>query len=288
MSKFNELASSISSKVRNSLSIGYGSSISTIAEETFLSGIREKRFYLSLLYFTVFPILIFLVQNAGLIVQKGTGIALYQAQIQTASLINIFYASFFLGQVLIVILSADAIAGEIEQDTLSLLRSKPVYDSEIILGKFIGLLAIIFLLESPAFLLIYFFLLVRYEAGSIEVYLGTIDEIIAVLILVLLMQGIIVAMSLMFSTLFSKTLYSILSSMLVLFILSQISGILSNTSNYVSFQWLVNATLPEIFYNIEPIDANLPSLGAFILGFSGIISGLLVLAITILRNRELN
>jgi ABC-type transport system involved in multi-copper enzyme maturation permease subunit len=266
---------------------GYGRSIPIIATELIKSTIKEKRFYLALLYFAAFPLLILLVSNVQPAIQSGTGIALFEAQSAVRNYILAIYLSFFLGQVFIVLLNADAISGEIEEQTLPLLRSKPVYDSEIIFGKFLGMVAIISLLDLPVLLIIYYSNMIKFDADFPMAYIATIDEIFGAIIFLILIQSVIIALTLVFSTMFSRSLYSILSSLLGLFMISQISDLLSDSNNYISFNWLIRATLPKMLYHLEPLESSTPSLASILSGVILVISGLLSTAILILRRKEL-
>lgn len=265
----------------------YGRSIPIIASELISSTLKEKRFYLAIIYFVAFPLLILLVGSVGAAIQTGPGIALFQAHTAIRGYISIIYISFFLGQIFIVLLNADAISGEIEENTFPLLRSKPVYDSEIIIGKFLGMLAIISLLDIPILLLIYIVNLARFNADFPITYLSSLDEILGAIFLVILLQSIIISLTLVFSTIFSRSLYAILSSMLGLFVISQIASSLGSSNNYLSFQWLVDAILPKMLYHLEPLENSTPSLLALFMGLIGTIIGLLTIAIMILRQKEL-
>ncbi|MCE7737257.1 MAG: ABC transporter permease subunit [Candidatus Heimdallarchaeota archaeon] len=279
-------------KIKNYVQIlkpkDYGRSIPIIASELVASTVKEKRFYLALIYFVAFPLLILLLGSVEPAIQTGPGIAIFQAHTAIKNFIPAIYISFFLGQILIVLLNADAISGEIEEDTFPLLRSKPVYDSEIIMGKFFGMVVIIALLDIPILILIYIVNLVRYDAEFPATYLSTIDEILGATLLIILLQCIVIALTLVFSTIFSRSLYSILSSMLGLFVISQIAGSLGDSNNYLSFQWLVDAILPKMLYHLEPLESSTPSLLTMFGGLIGAIIGLLTIAIMILRQKELN
>lgn len=265
----------------------YGKSIPIIASEIITSTIREKRFYLALVYFVAFPLLILLIGSIAPAIQTGPGIALFEAQSAIRDYIFAIYISFFLGQMLIVLLNADAISGEVEEDTLPLLRSKPVYDSEIILGKFFGMLVIISLLDVPILVLIYVVTLTRYNADFPVTYVETIDELAGAIFLVILLQCIIISLTLVFSTIFNRSLYSILASMLGLFVISQIAGGLGDSDNYLSFPWLVDTILPKMLYHLEPVDKSSPPLLMMFTGLIGTIATLLTFAILILRQKEL-
>ena len=269
---------------------GYGRNIPIVAKDVISSSIREKRFYLAAIYFILIPVVLNLFNNIGAnIVQSGSGIALYYAQTAVLQEFKSIYISFFLGQILLVILASDLIAGEVETGTMSLLKTKPIYDSEIILGKFLGSMGVISILDLPALIYIYFSFLTKLDATWPSAYLGTLDEIIMALIVLLLLQSIVVAMTIMLSTIFAKTLYAILSSLLALFILSTISSSMvaaGEEYNYLSFEWLLDAIMPNVFYHLEPMEIELMGLLPFI-GLLILIPGLfLFVSVIFLRRRE--
>jgi ABC-type transport system involved in multi-copper enzyme maturation permease subunit len=269
---------------------GYGRNIPIIAKDVLSSSLKEKRFYLAAIYFVLIPVVLNIFNNIGsTLVQSGSGIALYYAQTAILQEFKSIYISFFLGQILLVILAADLIAGEVEHGTISLLKTKPVYDSEIILGKFLGSMGVISILDLPAIIYIYFSFLTKLDATWPGAYFGTLDEIIMALIVLLLLQSIIVAMTIMLSTVFAKTLYAILASLLALFIISTIStGMVAagEEYNYLSFEWLLDAIMPYIFYHVEPMEIDLPGLFSFLGIFILIPALFLFIAIISLRRRE--
>ncbi|MCY3410793.1 MAG: ABC transporter permease subunit [Candidatus Heimdallarchaeota archaeon] len=268
----------------------YGRNINIIALQVFKSTIKEKKFYLAAIYFTIFPIILNLFGDAGQVVFSGSGIALFYAQTVSLSMVKTVFLSFFLGQILIIILTADLIAGEVEMKTFELLRSKPVFDSEIVFGKFLGMMYLLGSMNIPSIIIIYSKYLISLEAEFPGAYMGTLDELLGLIIIVNLLQGMIVALTLLFSTIFAKSLYAILSSLLSLFILSTISDSLLASGaeyNYISMSWLLDAVMPYIFYHLEPLEnVELPSLFGFVMGFMTVILAFLLLAIAILRNRE--
>ncbi len=269
--------------------LSYGRAIPIVAWNLLRHLVRERRFLLSAVYFVLLPI--YLISNSVLTaVQTGSGIALFYAHRNISFYIRTFYLSFFLGQILVVVLSADQLAGEIEQDTYALLRSKPVHDSEIVIGKFLGLVGVVSLLDLPGYLFIYFYSLVRYEAET-SAYIGTVDEIIGGFLLLLLLHSIIIAFTLLFSSLFSKNLYSILSSLIFIFILSIVTGLIqgANTEivdNYLSIDWLAQAILPSVLYHLDPLESS-PNVPVIILGIIGAIASFLGLTTLVMRNKEI-
>jgi ABC-2 type transport system permease protein len=267
--------------------VNYGRSIPVIAEELFKSTIREKRFYLAVFYYNVIPLLIMFFTVTQPVVQSGTGIAVFYAHLNTANVIKSVFISFFLGQILLVLMTADHISGEVEMDTFPLLRSKPVYDSEIILGKYLGMLGVMFVLDLPTIIGVFFMNMLRYNADYPEAYFGVLDEVLGVIVILLLLQGMLIALTLIFSVIFSKSLYAILSSLLLIFILSSISGSLGESNNYVSFNWLLDAILPNVFYNLNPINSSIPSGYSLLFTMVGVNLAFLTTATLILRNKEL-
>ncbi|MHA2169542.1 MAG: ABC transporter permease [Candidatus Kariarchaeaceae archaeon] len=288
MSRLQSIFKSISLPIsRETLGIPqYGRCIPIISQELFRSTIREKRFYLAVFYYNIIPIAIILFSSTQPVVQSGTGIALFYAQRNTMLFIKSIFLSFFLGQILLVLLTADQISGEVEQETFPLLRSKPVYDSEIILGKFIGMIALILILNLPTIIFAYTANLIRYNAEFPMAYIETIDEVVGGIIILILLQSLIISFTLITSAIFSRSLYAILSSLISIFILSSISGSLGS-KNYLSFEWLLDATLPSVFYHLEPLEAAIPHVMVFIGAITGIITLFLMVAILILRKKEL-
>lgn len=268
---------------------GYGRAIPIIAMELIRSFFKEKRFYIAVFYYVVIPIFLVLVASAQPAIQTGTGIAIYFAQLNSTNYVKTLFLSFFPGQIFLVILSADQIASEYEQDTYPLLYSKPVYESEIIIGKYLGLLGVISLLEAPTLMIIYYSNLVKYSADGVYPYISALDELIIMIIIVILLQGVIIGLSIGISAIFSRSLYAILTSILSLFVISTasdiISGISSDGANYLSFNWLIDAVLPEVFFNLEKLDNGLqllPFLGTLTL----IIGAIILVSTMVIRKKE--
>ena len=100
---------------------------------------------------------------------------------------------------------------------------------------------------------------------------------------------LIVALAIAISAVFSRSLYAILTSILALFIISTASDIMggpgTDGTNYISFIWLVDAVLPEVFFNLEPLKNNV-ALFPFLLGSLAVIATILLVATLILRRKE--
>ncbi|MDH5400935.1 MAG: hypothetical protein OEZ01_01695 [Candidatus Heimdallarchaeota archaeon] len=259
-----------------------------IAKELVISSIKEKKFLFALLYFTIIPMLILLLTSNPDVIQTGSGIALYYAQHNTVDFIKNYFFSLIMGQILIVILTADQISGEFEQTTFVLLRTKPVYDSEIVYGKFFGIMSFLMILDVFTICGVFLSNMSTYEAET-EAYIGTIDELVVALFIIALLQSLIVSMTLLISSFFSRSLYAILSSMISLFIINIFTIDYDPSSeklNLFSFPWLIDAIFPQFFYHMDVLPFSIPSLLEFIIGILFVTNLLLGAAILRIRLRE--
>ena len=268
---------------------GYGRSIPIIIEETVTSFIKEKRFYISIVYYVLLPIILVLGGSGSALIQTGTGIAIYYAQLNTSFFIKSLFLTFFPGQIFLVILSSDQIAGEVESDTLSLVLSRPTYHSEIIIGKYLGLLTILAILQIPSLSFIYYFNLIRYGAAFPFAFWSSLDEFIAMLIIILLIQSMILALALLISSTFDRSLYAILSSILGLFVLSSLSDTFASdpsSVNYMSLPYYVDSILPSIFFNLEPLEKG-PNVLSMMMVILVVVAVFQICSVLILRRKEL-
>ncbi|MHA2502035.1 MAG: ABC transporter permease [Candidatus Kariarchaeaceae archaeon] len=275
--------------LKEKLPLDYGRSIPIIMAETFHAFRKEKRFYISIIYYIAFPLLLLLMSAGAPVINTGTGIAIYYAQLNTSLQVKALFLSFFPGQIFLVILSSDQVASEVENDTLSLVMGKPVYHSEMIIGKFMGLLSILAVLQVPTLLVVYYSNLARYKAEFPYALVSSLDEVIAMLFLVIAIQGMILALSLMISSIFDRSLYAILTGILGLFIVSSVSdGIAANpdAANYLSLSYYLDAILPVFFFNLEKLDSQ-PSVLALFLVILGTTAGFLTISVALIRRREL-
>ncbi len=227
--------------------------IHIISSDVFLSNLKERKILLAVLYYIVVPVSNLIFLSFIPIVQKGTGIAIFQAQLATTELIKTYFVSFFLGQILIALLTSDQIAGEVERGTFTLLRSKPLNDWSIALGKYLGMLYTLIMLILPVSILYFVSILGIYEADWPWTYIKSLDEIIAACVLIVLLLGVIVSLSILSSAVFNKSMHSIISTLLVLFVLSISGSALFGSNNYFSMSWYVDAIFPHFFYNLEPL-----------------------------------
>lgn len=267
----------------------YGKGILIIASDTFKSFLREKRFYISFAYYFILPIFLLFLQSGELVVQTGTGIAIYYAQLNTANFVKGLFLTLFPGQIFLAILCSDQIASGIENDTLSLILSKPTYHSEIVLGKFFGLVSILAILQIPSMSFVYYYNLIRYDAEFPFAFYTSFDEVLVMFILILLLQSIIIGLTLMISSIFDRSLYAILSSILSLFIISSISENQTNLEdgiNYFNLGDYIDAILPVIFFNLNKLDPE-PNIALLLFLILFLISLFLFFTNLILNRKEL-
>ncbi len=228
--------------------------IHIISSDVFKTNIREKKILLAVLYYVLTPLVNLLILSFAPIVQKGNGIAIFQAQFATTELIKNYFVSFFLGQILIALLTADQIAGEVERETLVLVRSKPIHDSSVVIGKYLGMMYTLCLMILPVSVTYYFSVLGIYGATWPDTFLKSLDEILAVAFLIVLMLGVVISLAILASSIFNKSLHAIIATLLGIFGINLLGGSIFDENNYLSLSWYVDAIFPNIFYNLEPLD----------------------------------
>ncbi len=259
--------------------------IHIISSDVFSTNIHERKMLLAVLYYVIVPLINLLILSLAPIVQKGTGIAIFQAQFATTELVKNYFVSFFLGQILIALLTADQIAGEFERDTFALLRSKPIHDFSIVIGKFLGMIYTLIVMILPVSIVYYYSLLGIYGAEWPWTYLKSLDEILAISLLIVLMLGSVVGISLLASSIFSKSLHAIIATLLGLFGINLMGDALFGKNNYLALSWYVDAIFPDIFYNLEPLKDIPNAISLVLILLTANVSFLLVSSI-ILMNRE--
>lgn len=259
--------------------------IHIVSSDVFQTNIRERKILLAVLYYVFVPIVNLLILSLAPIVQKGTGIAIFQAQFATIELIKTYFVSFFLGQILIALLTADQIAGEVERETLVLLRSKPLHDFSVVVGKYLGMMYTLCLMILPVSIVYYFSVLGIYGASWPWTYLKSLDEIVAASILIVLMLGVVISLAILASSIFNKSLHAIIATLLGIFGINLLGDSVFGENNYLSLSWYVDAIFPHIFYNLEPLE-DIPNgllLTATLLGINVVI---VFLSSVILMNKE--
>ena len=108
-------------------------------------------------------------------------------------------------------------------------------------------------------------------------------------ILILLLQSMIIGLTLMISSIFDRSLYAILSSILSLFIISSISNNQTNLEdgiNYFNLGDYIDAILPAIFFNLNKLDPE-PNIALLLFLVLFLISLFLFFTNLILNRKEL-
>ncbi|MEK9716608.1 MAG: hypothetical protein VW394_07595, partial [Candidatus Heimdallarchaeota archaeon] len=109
----------------------------------------------------------------------------------------------------------------------------------------------------PSLSFVYYYNLIRYDADFPFAFYTSLDEVVVMFILILLLQSMIIGLTLMISSIFDRSLYAILSSILSLFIISSISNNQTNLEdgiNYFNLGDYIDAILPAIFFNLNKLD----------------------------------
>ena len=224
--------------------------------ETFTESFKGKRILTAVFFFAT-PILALLMSmlNSN-VLSSGVGTAIYWGQARTHAMITIGLFSWLglVGQMLVALLSTDLIAGEFERDTLPLLRSKPIRDIDIVLGKYFAALATIGVLVVPVIFIYYTLSYLQYSDNLIPL-LRSADELTAVSIIVILMLGIIVGLSIVFSSFAKKSLHAVMFTFGAIFALALLPSLLGPSIGWGSTLDLTAETsylISKVFYNVEP------------------------------------
>jgi ABC-type transport system involved in multi-copper enzyme maturation permease subunit len=227
-------------KTVNNLKIPFRYPLWVISTETFKETITNKRFYLQAFVFSM-PILVLLFSLGSKPVTTGNAESIYRAH---SELIGVFNSLWMIwtGEIFVFLLASDAISGEIERDTFRILRTKPIYDYDIVYGKFLGFSLLILALILPLSLIVYYGRMVQYGASS-NILWSSLDELLGAVIIAWLTLSAYIALALVFSALFSKSLHSIMAGIMAILgieILVGGTGLDKYLPNYVSRNLLKN------------------------------------------------
>lgn len=110
-------------------------SVLAIAQNEIRIGIRNRWVVLASIILLVFALLLVLLGSAPSGATKADGLTVVVASLSTLTV--------YLVPLIALLLSYDAIAGEIDRGTLQLTLACPVSRSEVLLGKFLGHLAVL-------------------------------------------------------------------------------------------------------------------------------------------------
>ncbi|KKK77186.1 hypothetical protein LCGC14_2856130, partial [marine sediment metagenome] len=127
---------------------------------------------------------------------------------------NFDFLSFF-SLILLIIISSELIAKEIEENTLQLLIIKPINRSDILIGKILSIFVPIFSLYSLTILLHLIDFHFKF-AWSLETFISHLFLTWFPIILVAFLGfGTVVVVTVLFSLLFSRSVYGVLAALVV-------------------------------------------------------------------------
>lgn len=213
-----------------------------------------KRFLLVLVYFAA-PLLGVFLSALDDVLNRGVGIGIYWAQSGTHDLVTggFFGWTGLVGQMFIALLAADLVAGEVERGTFPMLKSKPVKDLEIVLGKYLGSLTVLLILMTPVVFIHYIVIYIQYS-DDVMVLLCSLDEIAAVAFLAVLVSGVISGIALSFSCFVRKSLHAVMLSLVGIFGLAFLPSVVGDSVSWIdqlSLNYQASYLISEVFYNVE-------------------------------------
>ncbi len=239
-----------------------------VFETEFLRLLRSRKFKLLFLV-TMFPAVIYLL-NPG---ASGTGVENLRAGFEalfTDLLPN--YWLGIIGQLIVVIIMSDLIAGEIDRGTIRLILAKPVRMSEFLAGKFLAGLSGLVILFGIPYAVIWFYAPLPYDAGfdGVRALAGDFGAVMGSTVVVLTFLG---ALSMFLAVLVKRPLYTTLATFGVLFlgqfILPQIPYIEHPERLTLGYQALV--MLKASFENLNVVGTPWETALAFLLTSVGLL-----------------
>lgn len=201
--------------------------VQAIAAKEFYDYFRSKRFILLGILYAMLALAILGITVLSLNYDRGMGVAadfLPSQVLGTMDILNIILV------LLAVVLTADTVSAERRDRTIYQLLSKPVSRESVILGKFIGCLAVMVLLYSATAAISY--ALAAVAAGVAPTGADLLNALLVIAFMVL-MFAVYVAMGLLISTATRNPLVSILGAIIawvVLFFsnaIGTLAGVLS-------------------------------------------------------------
>ncbi|MDV3103204.1 ABC transporter permease [Thermococcus waiotapuensis] len=192
--------------------------------------LRSRKFKV-LLAITLFPSVIYLLSPNP----SGSGVEGMRKAFQTLMLDLLpNYWLGIIGQLIVIILMSDLLAGEIDRGTIRLLIAKPLCLSELVAAKFLTGLGTLLLLFGIPYAVIWLYNPVVYGAGVDGLWEGFSDLLYVLGVTALLMASI-GALSMLLSVVISRPLYASLATFgltfLLQFLIPQIPYI-SNPGSY--------------------------------------------------------
>ncbi|MDP3792123.1 MAG: ABC transporter permease subunit [bacterium] len=206
------------------------SNLAAIAKNTFKQAVRDKILY---------GILVFALLFLGSIVVLGSlSLGENGFVVRSFGLAGIY----IFGLIITIFLGASTIYEEIEKKTTYFLLSKPVTRGDIIVGKFLGLLAAISV--TTLLMLVAYLLIIKFNVGLLD-YLA-----LEAVLLQLLEMGILIAVIILFS-IFTTPLAAIIYTILVLYIGHLLSLIREFASKSAGISEYILMLVYYLFPNLE-------------------------------------
>ncbi|WP_010477170.1 ABC transporter permease [Thermococcus zilligii] len=169
--------------------------------------LRSRKFKV-LLAITLFPSVIYLLSPNP----SGSGVEGMRKAFQTLMLDLLpNYWLGIIGQLIVIILMSDLLAGEIDRGTIRLLIAKPLRLSELVAAKFLTGLGTLLLLFGIPYAVIWLYNPVVYGAGVGGLWEGFSDLLYVLGVTALLMASI-GALSMLLSVVISRPLYASLAT----------------------------------------------------------------------------
>lgn len=215
-----------------------------IAHEEFIDTVKSRKYR----FFLLALLIPFLIALATLPPGSDTGVKVSVKAFEegVGEFIGSYWAAWP-GQILAILLAAEFIAGEYENETLRLLLVKPLHRYEILLGKFIAFLATLTLAIFAALFVYDGVVIMRHGGGKSGLWksLPALFGGLFIVMLVLLTVAIITAF---FSTISTKSLHAALFSIiLTLFYTLILAIITSKEPDKFALQYQAGVIYSEFF-----------------------------------------
>ncbi|MHA1912359.1 MAG: ABC transporter permease [Candidatus Kariarchaeaceae archaeon] len=277
--------SSLTKKIVSYLKTPFRGPLWVISTETFKETMNNKRFYLQAFVFSI-PVLFLLFDLGSEPVTTGNAEAIYRAHSELNGAFNSLWL-VWTGEIFIFLLASDAISGEVERDTFRILRTKPIYDSDIVYGKFLGFSLLTLVLIFPLSIIVYYGRMVQYGASA-SILWSSLDELLGAIFIAWMTLSAYIALALVFSALFSKSLHAIMAGIMAILgteILiggTGIAGLDEYLPNYIS-----RHLLKDVLYGSTTLEKYNGTWWISLLVLLFINLGLLVLCHQIVKRKEL-
>ncbi len=232
--------------------VGISGRALVISIETLRNMVTSRKFMLAVLYFAFSLIVDAFTLSNQLILEKNDAFAMFKAQQLIQERLETYWFST-LGLLVILVLSADLVSGEVERDTLHALYGKPITVAEIIIGKFLGTV-LAFGSVINVILVSTFYLQATTFGASKNALYNTVDEVLYFIFIAFLVVAGLVSLSLFFSVITSKTLQSALLSFVAVIggpFIGLLLGLSPKAIEKTNIVYYAIGALKPAFFNLE-------------------------------------